>query len=124
MENLEELVFELEKVGTEERQYGKVDVSCVKGRYLKNGTPEGNLEQLPAGKYVAFPVLFNVVILKPFDEDSGNLSSKHAYAVYLVELIKCLNLNKLGLNGFDKFVILTRLCRSLYPACATSPWLS
>jgi len=81
---LEHIPIELKKVGTIEVEGGyKRDISNIRGIFVKR-SPYG-LVDVPAGKYEAFYLLNNVVMLRPC-LDSGDLSSWDWYAVSFDDL--------------------------------------
>jgi len=82
--DLRDMPIELKRMRTVETEHGKRDISDIQGVYVKNNTPV-NLVDVPAGKYVAFYLLNNVVMLRPL-LSSGDLSTKRWYAVRFDDL--------------------------------------
>jgi len=75
--------IELKRMRTVETEHGVRDISYIKGVYVKNSIPV-DLVDVPDGRYVAYYLLNNVVILRP-RSDSGGLAS-HWYAVLFDDL--------------------------------------
>lgn len=87
LSDLEESILTLKKAGTEQMDYGVTrDVSGVIGRRLKMGVPTGSYEHVPPGRYVAFYLLNDVVMLI-LCLDSGDFDPKYMYVVSLRDLM-------------------------------------
>ena len=86
-ESVLESVFDLKKAGIITMDYGVTrDVSAIRGHRLKIGIPTGTYENVPPGRYVAFYLLNDVVLLILY-LDSGDFDTKYTYVVSLTDLI-------------------------------------
>lgn len=87
LSDFEESVFNLKKVGTIQTDYGVTrDISAIMGHRLKMGIPTGSYEHIPPGRYAAFYLLNDVVMLILY-LDSGDFDTKYTYVVSLKDLM-------------------------------------
>lgn len=84
--DLRNMSIELERMRTVETEHGKMDISDIKGVYVKNGKPV-DLVDVPAGKYVGHYSMNDIVMLRP-RLDSGDLGINRWYAVRFDELFE------------------------------------
>jgi len=76
--------IELKRMRTVETEYGKMDISDIKGVYVKYDKPV-DLVDVPAGEYVVHYLMSDIVMLRP-RLDSGDLDINRWYAVHWDDL--------------------------------------